>query len=129
LYCISNLETKQFYYGKKQFFHGGKKKSATYGKEMPWRTYTGSSSHLNEQIKQSGHDKFSYEIIDLYKTKGGLYYSEAWCQMVSECMTEMLPDNKTPRFYNRQIAAIRFVPREGPTDKTRRYVKQLTKRY
>lgn len=96
---------------------------------MPWRTYTGSSSHLNEQIKQSGHDKFSYEIIDLYKTKGGLYYSEAWCQMVSECMTEMLPDNKTPRFYNRQIAAIRFVPREGPTDKTRRYVKQLTKRY
>lgn len=129
LYCIQNTETNQFYWGKKQFFHGGKKKSVTYGKEMTWRTYTGSSVHLKADIAKQGHDKFKFDIVDVYKTKGGLYYSEAYAQMVSESMTEMLEDNKTPRFYNRQIAAIRFVPKEAVTDNTRKYIKAIKRKY
>lgn len=129
LYCIHNTVTGQFYWGKKQFFHGGKKKSKTYGKEMTWRTYTGSSVHLKKDIAKYGHDKFTFEIVDVYNTKGGLYYAEAYCQMVSESMTEYLDDGKTPRFYNRQIAAIRFVPREAITDKTRRYLKSIKRKY
>ena len=129
LYCIHNTVTGQFYWGKKQFFHGGKKRSKTYGKEMSWRTYTGSSEHLKKDIALHGHDKFSFEIVDVYKTKGGLYYSEAYCQMVSESMTEYLADGITPRFYNRQIAAIRFVPRETITDKTRKYLKSIKRKY
>jgi len=129
LYCIQNLETNQFYWGKKQFFHGGKKKSATYGKEMTWRTYTGSSEHLKKDINLYGHDKFKFEVVDVYRTKGGLYYAEAFCQMVSESMTEMLDDEKTPRFYNRQIAAIRFVPKEAVTEKSKKYVKSLKRKY
>ena len=129
LYCIQNTETNQFYWGKKQFFHGGKKKSVTYGKEMTWRTYTGSSVHLKADIAKQGHDKFKFEIVDVYKTKGGLYYAEAYSQMVSESMTEMLEDNKTPRFYNRQIAAIRFVPKETITDNTRKYIKAIKRKY
>jgi hypothetical protein len=129
LYCIHNTETNQFYWGKKQFFHGGKKKSVTYGKEMTWRTYTGSSVHLKADIAKLGHDKFIFEIVDVYSSKGGLYYAEAYSQMVSESMTEFLEDNKTPRFYNRQIAAIRFVPKEAVTERTRKYIKSLKRKY
>jgi hypothetical protein len=129
LYCVQNNETNQFYWGKKQFFHLGKKKSVTYGKEMTWRTYTGSSVHLKADISKLGHDKFSFEIVDVYNTKGGLYYAEAYAQMVSESMTEYLEDNNTPRFYNRQIAAIRFVPKEAITDRTRKYIRSIKRKY
>ena len=129
LYCIHNTVTGQFYWGKKQFFHGGKKKSKTYGKEMTWRTYTGSSIHLKKDISLHGHDKFTFEIVDVYNTKGGLYYGEAYAQMVSESMTEYLEDGKTPRFYNRQIAAIRFVPKEAVTENTRKYIKSMRRKY
>lgn len=129
LYCIHNKATNQFYWGKKQFFHGGKKKSKTHGKEMSWRTYTGSSEHLKKDIALFGNDNFSFEIVEVYNTKGGLYYAEAYSQMVSESMTEYLADELTPRFYNRQIAAIRFVPKESITDKTRKYIKSIKRRY
>jgi hypothetical protein len=128
LYCITNTVTGQFYWGKKQFFHGGKRGSKTKGKEMTWRTYTGSSAHLKEDIAIFGHDKFKFEIVDVYKTKGGLYYAEAYCQMVSECMTKMLPDGSKPRFYNRQIAAIRFIPKEEPSELTRKYLTSIKRR-
>jgi len=129
VYCIENLTTKQYYIGKKQLWHGGKKKSKTYGKPMSWKTYMGSSTTLKKDITKYGKKNFSFEIIDLYNTKGGLYYAEAYLQMLSDSMTEYLKDGKTPRFYNRQIAAIRFVPSEGPTKKTKAYAKTLRKKY
>jgi len=49
--------------------------------------------------------------------------------MVCGCMTEYLSDSITPRFYNRQIAAIRFVPKEFPKQSTKRYPNKLKKRY
>ena len=128
LYCIENKATSQFYIGKKQFYHLGKKKSKTYGKEMTWRAYVGSSVHLKNDIKKYSNDNFKFEIVDLYKTKGGLYYAEAYLQMLSESMTEHKADG-VPRFYNRQIAAIRFVPKEEPSKRTRSYVNKLKKRY
>ena len=129
LYCVQNTVTNQFYWGKKQFRHMGKKSSKHYGKEMSWRTYTGSSTHLNKDIDELGKDKFKFIMIDTYRTKGGLYYAEAYCQMVSECMTLYLDDGKTPRFYNRQIAAIRFVPRESPTERTRNFLRNIKRRF
>ena len=129
VYCIENKATSQFYVGKKQFFHLGKKKSKTYGKEMAWRGYVGSSTAVKVDIKRYGVNNFNFEIVDLYKTKGGLYYAEAYLQMLSDSMTERLSDNITPRFYNRQIAAIRFVPKEEPSKKTKNYINKLKKRY
>lgn len=126
LYCIHNIPTGQYYWGKKQFFHGGKRGSKTKGKEMTWRTYTGSSNQLKEDIAIYGHNNFKFEIVDVYKTKGGLYYAEAYCQMVSECMTKM--HNNKPRFYNRQIAAIRFIPKEEPTELTRKYLASIKRK-
>jgi hypothetical protein len=129
VYCIENLTTKQFYIGKKQLWHGGKKKSKMYGKPMSWKTYVGSSVALKKDITKYKKKNFRFEIVDLFKSKGGLYYSEAYLQMLSDCMTEYLEDGKTPRFYNRQIAAIRFVPSESPSKRTKDYIKKLRKRY
>lgn len=128
LYCIENKETKQFYIGKKQFFYHGKKKSKTYGKEMSWRTYVGSSVDVKKDLKLYGKEAFNFEIVDLYKTKGGLYYAEAYLQMLSDCMTEYAETN-IPRFYNRQIAAIRFVPKEIPTKRTKMYISKIKRKY
>jgi hypothetical protein len=125
LYAIENTVTNQWYIGKKNFFIRGKRSSKLYGKEHSWRTYTGSSVALNKDIKKYGKDKFNFMIIDLYKTKGGLYYAEAYSQMLLEVMTRYLPDGKTPQFYNRQISAIRFVPREDISNKTRRFITKL----
>jgi hypothetical protein len=129
VYCIENLVTQQYYIGKKQLWHGGKKKSKTYGKPMSWKTYVGSSTSLKKDIQKYGKDQFNFEIVDLYRTKGGLYYSEAYLQMLCDCMTEYLKDGKTPRFYNRQIAAIRFVPSESPSKKTKSYINKLRRKY
>ena len=129
LYCIHNTVTNQFYVGKKQFRHMGRKSSKHYGKEMAWRNYTGSSTHLNKDIAKYGKDKFKFTIIDTYNTKGGLYYAEAFVQMLTECMTTYLDDGKTPRWYNRQIAAIRFVTKETPTERTRRFIRNVKRRY
>lgn len=125
LYCITNNKTKQYYIGKKQFFRGGKKRSKTYGKEMNWKSYTGSSKHVKEDISKYKKANFKFEMVDIYKTKGGLYYAEAYCQMLSNCMTRKLEDGITPAFYNRQIAAVRFVPKEEPTVKTIKYIEKL----
>jgi hypothetical protein len=129
LYCIQNTVTNQFYLGKKQFRNMGKKSSKHYGKEMSWRTYTGSSTHLNNDIKKYGHDKFKFVIIDVYKTRSGLSYAEAFVQMLVECMTTYLEDGKTPRWYNRQVAAIRFVTKETPTERTRNFIKNVKRKY
>jgi len=107
----------------------GKKSSKHYGKEMSWRTYTGSSTHLNNDIKKYGHDKFKFVIIDVYKTRSGLSYAEAFVQMLVECMTTYLEDGKTPRWYNRQVAAIRFVTKETPTERTRNFIKNVKRKY
>ena len=121
LYLIENRVNNMLYIGKKQFYHGGKKRSKTYGKEMAWRTYVGSSSHVKKDIQKYGKENFSFEIVDLYRTKGGLYYAEAYLQMVCECMT-------SDKFYNKQIAAIRFVPKEDLKRRTRSYVNKIKKR-
>jgi len=128
LYCVHSIKTNQFYWGKKQFRHAGKKSSKHYGKEMTWRTYTGSSVHLNADIKKYGAENFTFTIVDTYRTKGGLYYAEAYSQMVSDSMTLYLEDGKTPKFYNRQIAAIRFVPKEGITERTLKFIKAIKRK-
>jgi hypothetical protein len=129
IYSIENKATNQFYIGKKQMKYGGKKRSPKYNKEMPWRTYTGSSVHLNKAIKEIGKGDFEFLIIDLYKTKGGLYYAEAYTQMILGVMTEKLPCGVLPRFYNAQIAAIRFTPKEELTTNTKKFIRNFKRRY
>jgi len=130
VYCIENIKDKTFYIGKKQFYHHGKKKSRTYGKEMSWRSYVGSSKYLKEDIKKYGKKHFKFDMIDLYSSRGGLYYAEAYLQMATGCMIDYKQESTgKARYYNQQIAAIRFRPNEYPTKRTIDYVSKIKKRY
>ncbi|QGH74679.1 hypothetical protein DSS3PM1_00002 [Bacteriophage DSS3_PM1] len=129
IYCITRKSDGKFYFGKKQLRVMGKKRSANYGKEHSWRTYTGSSDVLNKDIKALGKDAFNFEIVDLYKTKGGLYYAEAYLQMVSNSLPLRLPsDPEEFASYNATIAAVRFIPKEEPTYRTKTFVSKVNKR-
>lgn len=129
VYCITRKSDGKFYIGKKQLTVRGKKRSKGYGKEHSWRTYTGSSEALNRDIKKLGKDAFDFEIIDLYKTKGGLYYAEAYLQMVSGALPLKHPSDEDDfASYNATIGAVRFIPREDVTYKTRTYVSKIRKR-
>lgn len=129
VYCITRKSDGKFYIGKKQLIVRGKKRSKGYGKEHAWRTYTGSSENLKKDIKKLGKDAFDFEIVDLYKTKGGLYYAEAYLQMLSDSLPKKFDDDSDEfASYNATIGAVRFVPKEDVTYKTRTYVSKIRKR-
>ena len=125
LYFIENKITNQGYVGKKQFLIGKAKKKS------PWLEYIGSSKHLKADIGKLGKENFTFEMIDVYKTKGGLYYSEVYCQVVLNCLIDYINinDKEIPRFYNRQIAAVKFIPKEAPTEKTIKFIQKIRKKY
>lgn len=118
IYMITNTVTSQKYIGKKQYRSWGKKKSPNYGKEMKWREYTSSSKALNADIKELGMASFTFVCMGQYATKGGLSWAENWSQTVREALTEKLEDG-TPAYYNRQIMATKFIPKESISDETR----------
>ena len=51
-----------------------------------WRTYTGSSKSLNEDIKKHGKDKFEFEILHFSRTKAENSYKEMELQVKNRVM-------------------------------------------
>jgi hypothetical protein len=49
--------------------------------------------------------------------------------MILGVMTEKLPCGVLPRFYNAQIAAIRFTPKEELTTNTKKFIRNFKRRY
>ena len=127
VYCITRKSDGKFYIGKKVFRYNGLKKSRRYGKEHSWRTYAGSSKNLKDDINKLGKDAFEFEIIDLYKTKGGLYYGEVYLQMLSDSITSTLPSGEYAS-YNRVISAIKFVPHENVSSATKKYAAKIKRK-
>lgn len=81
VYQITNLQTGKKYIGKKFFYSqktkivkGKKKKQKV---ESNWKTYYGSNSELENDVKTLGQDLFKREILYLCKTKGECGYLEA----------------------------------------------------
>lgn len=108
VYLIHNLKTGRKYIGKKQYYSYKKNKKF---KEMDWRGYTGSSKELNLDIETFGKGSFQFLILKECKTRGGLTYIEANMQHKLDALTERLEDG-TRVYYNKQIGAIRYVPKE-----------------
>jgi hypothetical protein len=84
VYCITNRATNKKYIGKKFFWKSKtlpitktRKRRKRTLVESDWRTYYGSSTHLNEDVNSMGSDFFYREIIHLCKTKGECAYMEA----------------------------------------------------
>ena len=107
IYLITNLHSRRMYVGKKQYWMYKKRKP---WKENNWHHYTSSSKDLNADIKKFGKDKFEFKILKNYKTRGGLTYGEANTQHKKDVLTAPHPDGRL--YYNKQIAAIKYIPKE-----------------
>ncbi len=90
-----------------------------------WKTYSSSSSHINNLIRDLGEKYFTYEILQLFETKGGLSAGEVKVQWSLDVLTEKYPDG-TPVFLNRQIGAIKFIPKESVDNETRQRLIGIT---
>lgn len=83
IYEICNTVLNKKYIGKKQCYlkirrkplKGNKRRRVTVA-ESTWKTYTGSSKELNEDIKKYGKDKFTFTILEWCNSKFELGYKE-----------------------------------------------------
>lgn len=83
IYEICNKVTGRRYIGKKQCLTKlkrkplkGRKNKRIEIKESDWRTYTGSSKELNEDIVKYGKENFTFTILKTCESKWELGYRE-----------------------------------------------------
>ena len=100
VYLITNLTNNKKYIGKKLTKFKvtkkplkGKKNKRRSTKESDWRTYWGSSPHLQEDVEKIGPDNFTREILYYCTSRGELSYLEAKEQFDREVL-------KTDEYYN-----------------------------
>ena len=84
VYVITNIIDNKKYIGKKQILTKkrkpplkGKKRKRVSIVETDWKTYTSSSTELNEDIKKRGKENFKFEIIRFCNSKSEMAYFEA----------------------------------------------------
>ena len=106
VYLIIERSTGRIYIGKKNYRSRGKK---TKGVQSNWKSYTSSSTFLNQLIKERGLDEFDFILLEQYYTRGGLSFAETWSQVHSET-----PSNNQ-RFLNRFIDKVTFKVTEPVT--------------
>ena len=87
VYLITNTTNDMKYIGKKLAKFKttkpplkGRKNKRRGHKESDWKTYWGSSDHLNDAVAQLGEDKFTREILEFCATRGVMSYVEAELQ-------------------------------------------------
>jgi len=126
IYRVDCLRNGKSYIGKKQYRIGGSKKKASYNQQSDWKKYTTSSKHVNADIRLFGKNEFEFiHLFDCY-TKGDLTYQETNLQHKFDVLTEKQEDG-SPAWYNRAIGAIKFIPPEKHSDKTRKKISKATK--
>ena len=83
IYEITNKVSGKKYIGKKQCVRKirrkplkGKTRNRIDHKESDWKTYTSSSSELNEDIQKYGKDNFEFRILKICGSKWELGYEE-----------------------------------------------------
>jgi len=95
IYEITNnaLEKPKKYIGKKQCLSKirrkplkGKKRARLDQKESDWKTYTGSSKELNEDIKTHGKQNFTFIILEWCNSKFELGYKEIKLQLLHDVL-------------------------------------------
>lgn len=129
-YLVINKSKNMFYIGKKQFWTYKKNTHTKTGKSM-WRAYGTSSSHVAKDGKAG--DELEYHILGVFNTRAWCNYSEAYLQMALCSITDR-DTNGERRWYNNQVAPIRFIPKQDPEqlevmDKALNKAKRLVKKW
>jgi hypothetical protein len=112
VYRITHKKTKKAYIGCKQYFVTRKGKKV----ESNWKIYTGSSKHLNEEIKRLGKKQFRFQIVGEYKNKRSLRYYECYYQMIYHVLTSTLEGTDEPAYYNNYVGGKFYRPVQEPVD-------------
>ena len=116
VYLITNTVTDRKYIGRK-FYHTYRKRKRF--KESNWRVYAGSCKPLKEDMQRMGKDKFTFEIICNYKTRGGVVSGEVHFQTDNDVLSpELLPCGER-LYYNGQIGSVKFISPEFVSAETR----------
>jgi hypothetical protein len=109
VYLITNTVSGRKYIGRK-FYHTYKKRKRV--RESNWRVYAGSCKPLKEDMQRLGKDKFTFEIICNYKTRGGVVSGEVHFQTDNDVLSpELLPCGER-LYYNGQIGSVKFISPE-----------------
>jgi len=122
VYLITNLQSGKGYIGCKQYKLYTKLKE----RESDWKTYTGSSKWLNEDIKKIGKEHFKFEIIAEYKNKRSLRYYELYYQMKFNVLSSTIEGTDEPAYYNSRVGGKFYRPVESYEDPE--YRKKLSER-
>ena len=115
IYRITEIATGKEYIGKRQFHKylrksvKGKKRKKMVITENDWKTYTSSSTHINEAIARLGKAAFKFEIESLHSTRGSLVYAEVRYQVTEDVLRARLPDG-TRKYFNGMISGVKYLP-------------------
>jgi hypothetical protein len=112
VYLITNLQSGKGYIGCKQYKLYTKLKE----RESDWKTYTGSSKWLNEDIQKIGKKHFKFEIIAEYKNKRSLRYYELYYQMKFNVLSSTFEGTDEPAYYNSRVGGKFYRPVESYED-------------
>jgi hypothetical protein len=125
IYRVIEIDTGREYIGKKQFTKlkrkivKGRKNRKHVRSSSNWKTYTSSSTHLNESIEQKGKQNYKFIIESLHKTKGSLHYAEVVAHVYEDVLRQTLPDGVTKKYYNKNVSGIKFIPpNESPDEQS-----------
>ncbi len=115
IYTVLSLIDARMYIGKKQYKRynrvkvPGKSRRRLKVSDNNWKQYTGSSKELNADIVKYGKEYFLFIILENIQLKGDLHHAEIELQTTMGVLTTFY-NNGVRRFYNKQIAACKFIP-------------------
>ena len=115
IYRIKEVNTGREYIGKKSFWSTtrkkvkGRKNRKTVRKESDWKSYTSSSTHVNDGIKTNGMDNYEFYIESLHKTKASWSYAEVRKHILEDVLRATLADGNR-KYLNGQISAVKYLP-------------------
>ena len=112
VYLITNLQSGKGYIGCKQYKLYTKLKE----RGSDWKTYTGSSKWLNEDIQKIGKEHFKFEIIAEYKNRRSLRYYELYYQMKFNVLSSTIEGTDEPAYYNSRVGGKFYRPVESYQD-------------
>lgn len=106
--CHHPMYKDKEYIGRKFFYVNFDKPRKI--KDSDWRTYKTSSTVLKGLIQDLGVEHFTFEILQLFETRGGVVYAEVQAQVFANVLHQFIgPERK---FFNGACGDIKFVAKE-----------------